>query len=42
MNLHLLFDTASACRLGVALVFSGGILLLQARFLFGPFPKGRD
>ena len=42
MKLHLLFDAASAIRLAVAVVLSGGVLLLQARFLFGPFPKGHD
>jgi hypothetical protein len=41
MNFHMLFDTYSAIRLGVALVLSGGVLLLQARLLFGPFPRGR-
>ena len=41
MNMHLLFDTHSAFRLAVALVLSGGLLLLYARLLFGPFPSGR-
>jgi hypothetical protein len=39
--MHHLFDTQSAIRLAVALVFSGGLLLLYARLLFGPFPGGR-
>jgi hypothetical protein len=41
MNMNQLFDSHSAIRLAVTLVFSGGLLLLYARFLFGPFPGGR-
>ena len=47
MNLNLVLNTQSAVRLAVALTLSGGILLIYARFLFGPFPRidrsrGRD
>jgi hypothetical protein len=41
MNLHVMFDTASAVRLAIALVIAGAILLLYARLLFGPLPKGQ-
>jgi hypothetical protein len=42
MNMQIVFDNRSALRLAVTLVLSGGVLLLYARLLFGPFPKGRD
>jgi hypothetical protein len=42
MNFHLLIDTPSIFRLAIALVLSGGVLLLLARFIFGSFPRGRD
>ncbi len=41
MNLHLLIDVHSTIRLAVALTLSGGVLLIYARFLFGPFPGGK-
>jgi hypothetical protein len=41
MSLNLSFGTQSAVRLAVALTLSGGVLLIYARFLFGPFPGGR-
>ena len=41
MRLNLLFDTPSAVRLAVALTLSGGVFLIYARFLFGPFSGGR-
>ncbi len=42
MTFHLVLDTHSVVRLSVALVLSGGVLLLLARLLFGPLPGGRD
>ena len=42
MNLNLLLDTPSTVRLAVALAFTGGVLLLFARLVFGPFPRARD
>ena len=41
MHLNLLLDAGSTIRLAVALTLSGGLLLIYARFLFGPFPGGR-
>lgn len=39
--MNLVLDNHSAIRLAVALVLSGGVLLVYARFLFGPFPGDR-
>lgn len=41
MNVHPLLDTGSISRIAVALTLVGGVLLLYARLLFGPFPGGR-
>ena len=41
MNVHQLLDTGSILRLAVALTLSGGVLIIYARFLFGPFPGSR-
>jgi hypothetical protein len=42
MNIYFVIDNHSAIRLAVALVLAGGVLLLEARLLFGPFPGGRE
>ncbi len=40
--MNLVLDNHSAIRLAVALILSGGVLLIYARFLFGPFPANRN